>query len=307
MHKFHISATGLSLNYMPEYIAKREGFFEEEGLDVTYYVPNPWTIGLTDINRGESQAVIGGIWVPLMYMGRIKNYISFAKIASRCPLFIVSREPVSNDFSWKDLEGKRVLVSGGDGASHYLLTAGCAKEGGADLSKIRFIHDFSTSMLYELFEGGFGDYIVLQPDMANVLMSQNKGHLFCDLTTKGGSVPWSVYYTTEETLQNADNLTGKFTAGLQRGVTWLLEHGGEGCADIIEKNWPQMKVQDGIDTINMFIREGMWTETVEIEDGELTRWQEFLVLGDVLDQPLPYEQVVDVNSFQYAKEKLTLK
>lgn len=306
MNSFRIAATGLSINYMPEYVAQEQGFFKDVDLNVTSYVPTPWTQVLTDIDTDQADAVVGGIWVPLMYMDRIQNYLSFAKIASRCPLFVVSREPLTENFSWKQLEGKRVLISGGDGASHYLLVAGCAKEGGADMSKIRFIHDFSTSMIYELFEGGFGDVIVLQPDMANQLIFSGKAHLMCDLTTHGGSVPWSVYYATPKMLAKEENLAARFTLALQRGTTWLLEHGGEACADIIARNWPKMDLQAGIDTVNLFCREGMWTKTVEIDANELVRWQNFLVQGDVLDAPLPHDKVVDTAPFAYAKKELNL-
>lgn len=304
MDSFKISATGLSINYMPEYVADQQGFFRDAGIEASSYVPNPWTKVLTDIDTNQAEAVVGGIWVPLMYMNRIKNYISFAKIASRCPLFVVSRTPVKEEFSWKLLEERRVLISGGDGASHYLVVAGCAKEGGADLSRIRFIHDFSTSMIYDLFYGGFGDIIVLQPDKANQLIREGKGYFMCDLTTTGGSMPWSVYYAVPEMLEREDNLAGRFTLALQRGTTWLLEHGGDGCGDIIQKNWPDMDLQAGIDTVDLFCREGMWTPTVEIEKQELKRWQEFLVLGDVLDQPLEHEKVVDTRPFLYTKNKL---
>lgn len=304
MDSFRISATGLSINYMPEYIAREKGFFQDAGIEVTSYVPNPWTKVLTDLDTGQAEAVVGGIWVPLMYMDRIKNYISFAKVASRCPLFVLSRQPMTEEFSWNQLEGKRVLISGGDGASHYLVVAGCTKEGGADLSKIRFIHDFSTSMIFDLFYGGFGDIIVLQPDMANQLIQAGKGHFMCDLTTMGGSMPWSVYYASPEMLEREDNLAGRFTLALQQGTTWLLEHSGEDCIEIIKQNWPNMNLQSGIDTVNLFCREGMWTPTVEIEKQEMTRWQEFLVLGDVLDQPLEHEKVVDTRPFLYAKNKL---
>ena len=39
LDRFHISATGLSINYMPEYVARELGYFEELGLQVTSYVP----------------------------------------------------------------------------------------------------------------------------------------------------------------------------------------------------------------------------------------------------------------------------
>lgn len=290
--KFRVSATGLSMNYMPEYVAQEMGFFEEAGLKVESYVPTPWTKCLTDIDTNAAEAVVGGIWVPLVYMNRIANYYSFAKIASRCPLVIVSREPIKDDFSWCAMEKKRVLVSGGDGASHYLSVAGCAKEGGADIKSIRFIHDFSTSMIIEMFLGGFADFIVLQPDMANKFIADGYAYPYADLALRGGIIPWSVYYGTEALFNHPANLAGKFYMGLQKGTTWLLEHGGEGCEKIIACNWPHVKLKDGIATINHFCKEGMWTPSIEITEQELARWQGFLVDGDILDTPLPYNQIV---------------
>ena len=41
MDTFHISATGLSFNYMPQYLAQALGYFAEQGLSVESYVPNP--------------------------------------------------------------------------------------------------------------------------------------------------------------------------------------------------------------------------------------------------------------------------
>lgn len=303
MERFRVAATGISINYMPEYVADKMGFFDEVGLDYSTYAPSPWTQVLTDIDEFQAEAVVGGIWLPMMYMDRIKNYRSFAKIASRCPLFIVGRVPSDGKVNWKDLENKRVLVSGGDGASHYLSVRGVAKEGGADVDKIRFIHDFSTSMLFDLFKGGFGDYVVLQPDLAKQVISDKQGYLFCDLTTHGGVIPWSVYYATEEVL-NKEDLAGKFTLALQKATTWLLENGGEACSEIIKNKWPNLKVEDGIDTINLFISQGMWTDTVEITEEELYRWQEFLIDGDVIDGFMEHEKLVDLKPFSYCENYL---
>ncbi len=291
MKDFRVAATGVSINYMPEYVADKLGFFKEVGINYSSYAPSPWTQCLTDVNAEKAHAVVGGIWVPMMYMDRIKDYRSYAKIASRCPLFIVSRTATDGTVNWKDLENKRVLVSGGDGASHYLSVRGVAKEGGANIDSVRFVHDFNMSMLVELFIGGFGDYIVVQPDMAAQLIEAGHGHLFCDLTTNGGVIPWSVYYTTDLLLEDLDLYT-KFTQALQMGTTWLLENGGEACKDIIADKWPNMNVDDGVSTIDMFIREGMWTPSIEITQDELTRWQSFLVDGDVIDELMPYEKLV---------------
>ncbi|MGX4687487.1 ABC transporter substrate-binding protein [Vagococcus sp. JNUCC 83] len=292
MKKFRIAATGVSMNYMPQYLAYELGFFKEEGLDVISYTPTPWVKGLDDINQTDADALLGGIWVPIMYHEHIKNYESVAKIASKCPLFIVSREPVT-PFSWKEMENKRVLVSGGDGASHYVAALGSAQKGGANVSNIRFIHDFSTSMLCELFEGGFGDFIVLQPDVAHAMIAKNKGHFFCNLTENDTKIPWSVYYTLPETIKSDTDKFTRFVSGLQKGTDYLLDHGGNACQDIIQKYWPHLSVEEGIRTIDQFIAQGMWTRSVRINEDELMDWQKDLQLGDLIDQPIPYHTLVN--------------
>lgn len=303
MDKFHISSTGLSMNYMPHYLARELGYFKEVDLDVTFTVPQPWTIVLDDLNSGKAQAVEGGIWVPMMYLDRICNYKAFAKIASRCPLVLVAREKVE-PFSWNYLEGKKVLISGGDGASHGLFVTGCAREAGIDLQKVKFIHDFSAPMLYQLFRGGFGDVIVLQADMAAQIAAEGKGYIIADLTEVGGTVPWSVYYTTQECLDDERQLTGRFTLALQKATTWLLEHDGKDCEEIIRANWPKVDIQSGIDVINLFRKTGMWSPQVEIDRECLGRWQKFLEQGNVIEKGIAYDRFVDERPYQYAIKNL---
>jgi len=296
MEKFRIAATGISMNYMPQYLAQELGFFEEEGINVESYTPTPWVDGLKDVNKETADVVLGGIWVPIMYHGHIKNYVSVAKVASKCPLFIISRENIS-PFSWRALEGKRVLVSGGDGASHYVAALGSARKGGADVSKIRFVHDFSTSMLCELFEGGFGDFIVVQPDMAHSMIERKKGYFYCNLTENDQKMPWSVYYGLPENVTQHPEKFRRFVTGLQRGTTYLLENGGVACKKIIETYWPHVPIEEGIKTIDEFIVREMWTSTVKIDEEELNGWQQDLVLGDLLDTPLPYDVLVDNEAY----------
>lgn len=303
MDKFVISSTGLSMNYMPHYIAKELGYFRDVDLEVSSTVPIPWINVLKEIDAGIAHVVEGGIWVPLIYLDRVRSYPSFAKIASRCPLVIVSREPV-DQFDWKMLENKKLLIAGGDGASHGLFVLGCAREAGVDLNKVSLVNNFMAATLVDLFCGGFGDMIVLPVELAAQLVAEKKGHVFADLTVRGGEVPWSVYYGTTEFLDHPGNLAGRFTLALQRATTWLQGHDARDCEDIIRRNWPKVEFEKAVGVINMFKREGMWTPSVEIEEPILARWQGFLVGADLLDAPKPYQKVVDSRPYQYAKEKL---
>ena len=159
MDAFHISATGLSLNYMPQYLAQALGYFAEQGLSVESYVPNPWTVVLKDLDSGSSQAVVGGIWVPLCYKGRGKEYFEFAKVSSRAPMALVAREEKRGEFRWQALENRIVLAPGSNSIGPAVLIKGAARENGADDSRIRIVHDYYGDMLEELYLGGMGDVL----------------------------------------------------------------------------------------------------------------------------------------------------
>ena len=306
MDACHISATGLSLNYMPQYLAQALGYFAEQGLSVESYVPNPWTEVPKDLDSGSSQAVVGGIWVPLCYKGRGKEYFEFAKVSSRAPMALVAREEKRGEFRWQDLENRIVLAPGSNSIGPAVLIKGAARENGADDSRIRIVHDYYGDMLEELYLGGMGDVLCTKSETAAALAEAGKGRVIAYLAEKAGPCPWSVYYATPECLAREDNLCGRFTLALQKAQNWLREHDGYDCRQILARNWPKVELDKAVDLVNEYRQQGMWPETVRIQEEELNRWQKFLVEGHVIDGVIPYEEIVDPRPFRYAAEKLGL-
>lgn len=45
---------------------------------------------------------------------------------------------------------------------------------------------------------------------------------------------------------------------------------------------------------------------MQIQEHELNRWQSFLVAGNVIDEVIPYEKIVDSRPFNYAAKQLGL-
>ena len=193
MDTFHISATGLSFNYMPQYLAQALGYFAEQGLSVESYVPNPWTVVLKDLASGSSQAVVGGIWVLLCYKGRGKEYFEFAKVSFRAPMALVAREEKKGEFRWQDLKDRIVLAPGSNSIGPAVLIKGAARENGADDTRIRIVHDYYGDMLEELYLGGMGDMLCTKSETAAALEEAGKGRVIAYLAEKAGPCPWSVY------------------------------------------------------------------------------------------------------------------
>lgn len=291
MQNFHVSATGHSLNYLPEYVAVWQGFFEEEGLDVTASVPSPWDLVLSDIGSGKAAAALGGIWVPSMFHGRGKRYVPFAQVAARAPLAIVGREKPES-FDWKAMPGKAISMKGSNGASVGLFVKLLLREQGVDPRDVHFVQDLDGKMLTDLFVGGMGDYLVIDYPSAVTLEAKGGGHVVQALPVLGGNVPWSVYYSDGEADDRRLDTHTRFARALGRGMDWILANEAESYRDFLAKTFPKFAPELLVKLTNIYRANGMWT-TPRIDPDAYARWQGGISDGHLTTAPIPYGALID--------------
>ena len=99
-----------SIFYAPMYVAIEEGYFEEEGIDLTLVTGFGADKVLTALISGEADIGFMGpessIYAYLE--GANDVVVNFAQLTQRAGNFVVAREPMA-DFKWDDLKGKNVL------------------------------------------------------------------------------------------------------------------------------------------------------------------------------------------------------
>lgn len=293
MERFHVTATGHSLNYLPEYIAQRHGFFREQGLNVTVTVPSPWDLVLRELADGSADAALGGIWVPSMYRNRVRHYTAFAQVANRAPLALVGRGS-ADDFKLADTVGRTVLMKGSNGASVGLFFKMFLRENGIEPKDIDFIQDLDGKMLGELFAGGMGDYLLIDNLSARVLDTRNPGlSIKLETVIEGGEIPWSVYYRETSTITLAVlDAQERFCIALGRGIDWVLQHDAESFREELAEIFPVVPVDVTVELTNIFRKNEMWTSPTVSRKG-FERWQRGIADGHLIKEPLPYESVVD--------------
>lgn len=293
MERVTIAATASSPNYLPQYLADELGFFRDEGLEVTDIVPEPWPGVLDELSAGSADAVLGGAWLPAIFYGRVCSYRMFAQVNGRYPLALVTREPVApQHLDW--LVGKTVVVPSSGGVAAYVFFTGLLRERGIDPAAVRFVRDLSHEMLGRLFVGGLGDALVTYMVDARRLVDTSQAYLAMSLDAESGTMPNSVYYTTEERLASRGDALARFTRALQRAMNWIEERGVQGSEvrAVCKRRWPE-EDQDLLKRVIEGFREhGLWSDGVGVDEAALLRWERFLVEADLLDAPVPYEDLV---------------
>lgn len=302
--RFHVAATGHSLNYLPEYIANRRGFFKEQGLEVTVSVPKPWDLVLDELADGTADAALGGIWVPSMYYATIKDYKAFAQLANRCPLALIRRGS-SGPFKLADVVGKTVLMKSGNGASVGLFFKMLLRENGIDPNSVGYIQDLDGIMLSKLFQGGMGEYFLIDNASAR-LMAQNNPDVSVamEMVTHGGDIPWSVYYCELETITPAVlDVQKRFCAALIKGTDYVLHNDAETYKDDLAALFPATPIDLLVELTNTYKRDGMWSSPL-VGRHSFDRWQKGIVDGHLTRKPFAYEILVDDGPVQAAKSIL---
>ena len=306
MQRFHLTATGHNLNYLPEYIARRHGYFKEQGLDFDLKIPTPWDGVLEDLTEGTADMALGGIWVPSMYRNRVKDYTVFAQIANRCPLALLRRSQ-DGEFKLSDVVESTVLMKSGGGASVGLFFKMLLREKGIDPNSISYIQDLDGAMLATLFEGGMGDFFVTDNLSAMAMTARNPQISIAMEMVKEEDIPWSVYYRESATVTpEVLDTQRRFCIALGKGIDWVLQHDAESFRDELAELFPGVSVDAVVAVTNSFRRNGMWS-SISIPRRAFDRWQLGLVDSCLINEAFSYDEMVNDAPAKAAQDEMEIK
>lgn len=290
MDTISVSATANGLNYLPEYVADVAGIFAEHGLSVTAKACDPWTGVLDDLESGEADLALGGLWVPAMYAGSSRALTVVGQLNHMFPMTIVARNatgPVGLDW----LSGKVALAPGAGGSAPYEYTAGLIREAGLDPAATRWVRDLSTAMLIELYRSGLGDAIVLDLVSAMELEAAGDGTIvFRHLDT--GVMPNSVYYTRTDRVAELGDRIERFTAAIDVAEQRITA--GEAGADIeqvLAARWPDKDHELLRSAAQQMADGGVWDSAVIDRDAS-DRWMRILDEGGLLTHRPSLEELL---------------
>ena len=119
--KVTLNEVAHSIFYAPQYVAIEEGYFEEEGINLTVVTGFGADKVMTAVLSGEADIGFMGSESSIYTYQEGANdvIVNFAQLTQRAGNFLVARKEMKN-FSWDDLKGKTVL-GGRKGIIHYIM------------------------------------------------------------------------------------------------------------------------------------------------------------------------------------------
>ena len=241
-----------SIFYAPQYVAIENGYFEEEGINLTLVTGFGADKVATAVVSGDADiGFMGSESSIYIYHQNPDDYlVNFAQLTQRAGNFLVSRKPVEN-FQWDDLKGSYVLGGRAGGMPQmvfeYILNQNHI-DPATDLTIDQNIDFGSTAAAFAEDKSDYDFTVEFEPGATN-LEKQGKGYVVASLGTDSGYVPYTAFSAKKSYINKHPEVVQGFTNALQKGMDYVASHTPEDIAQAIA---PQFK-ETTLDTITTII------------------------------------------------------
>ena len=282
-----------SIFYAPMYAAIEEGYFEEEGIDLTLVCGFGADKTMTAVISGEADIGFMGSEASIYTYaeGATDHVVNFAQLTQRAGNFLVAREEMP-DFTWEDLKGHLVL-GGRKGGMPEMVFEYILKQNGIDPETDLEINqniDFGSTAA--AFSEGQGDFTVEFEPGATTLESEGKGYVVASLGEDSGYVPYTAFSAKQSYIDENPDVIQGFTNALQKGMDYVQDHTPEEIAAVIEPQFPETDLETITTIVTRYYDQDTWKSNLIFEESSFDLLQDILESAGELEERVPYDDLV---------------
>jgi len=271
--------------WLPFYLAREEGYFRREGLDVQVVV----AAGPGDLQTALQREPVVALAGPDAAAGAVM----FARVARYDPTFLVSRARVKQPFSWSDLRGSTVVGYPPGSREQAVLEAVLKKKGVRAQYQVTVMENIPSFLRVPAFVAGTGQYLqVAEPD-ASLLERQNQGQVVAFSGGAAGDLPAGVALASPATLRDRPQDLAAFTRGLQQALLWLQHNPAPAAAQALGRYFPGLDPSVLAAALERYQDAGVWPDSVVIAPACYRRWVDLMTAAGELYHAPSYGQAVD--------------
>ena len=281
-----------SIFYAPMYVAIEEGYFTEEGIDLTLVTGFGADKTMTALLSGEADiGFMGAESTVYTYLENTDDpVVNFAQLTQRAGNFLVSRQPADN-FQWSDLIGKNVL-GGRKGGMPEMVFEYILKQNSIDPSEIDINQSIDFGSTAAAFSGGQGDYTVEFEPSATALEKEGAGHVVASLGVDSGYVPYTSFSAKTSYMKDHPEVIQHFTNALQKGMDYVAAHTPEEIAAVIAPQFEDTDTETLTTIVKRYYDQDTWKKDLVFSEDSFTLLQNILESAGELASRVPYKDLV---------------
>lgn len=300
--KVTLNEVAHSIFYAPMYVAIEEGYFEEEGIDLTLVTGFGADKTMTALLTGEADiGFMGSESTIYTYIGGTQDYaVNFAQLTQRAGNFLVSREPIE-DFSWDMLVGANVLGGRPGGMPEMVFEYILIKNNINPAQDLHIDQSIDFGSTAAAFSGGQGDFTVEFEPHATSLEQKGDGYVVASLGTDSGYVPYTAFSAKASYIKENPEVIQAFTNALQKGMDYVNSHTPEEIAKVIKPQFEETDLDTLTTIVSRYHEQDTWKQDLIFSEDAFTLLQNILEESGVLSERVPYDVLVDTSFAENAK------
>ena len=302
LSKVTLNEVAHSIFYAPQYVAIEEGYFEEEGLDLTLVTGFGADKTMTAVISGEADIGFMGAEASIYAYqeGATDPVMNFAQLTQRAGNFLVARKEMPA-FTWNDLKEKKVL-GGRKGGMPEMVFEYILKNNGLDPETDLTIDqsiDFGSTAA--AFTGDTSaDFTVEFEPSATLLEQEGTGYVVASLGTDSGYVPYTSYSAKASFLEDHPKTIQKFTNALQKGMDYVSTHSPEEIATVIAPQFPETDLATVTAIVTRYYQQDTWKDNLIFNEESFQLLQDILQDAGELSRRTEYTDLVTTSFAQKA-------
>lgn len=284
--------------YLPLYVAQREGYFKEQGLDVRVILATGGA-HVTAVVSGDAWGVIAG--VDSIALGNKNNsdpVTAVVNCVNRANVYLVAKKgdgPKSmSDADLKEyLRGKNI-VAGRHGGSPNLLTRYLLINLGLDPEKdVRLIENADAATVVAMLQNGNGDIgNGAEPQICEGIEQDIWGEPFYKFTDLG-DFSYSVLSVRKSTIENDPETVQKFVNAMLKALKVVQEDHAT-AEKVLREEFPTLGDSEIQASLKRAYEDNLWSPDGLISEQAVTTDMDMLLKTGILTGTYSYDALVDM-------------
>ena len=303
--KVTLNEVAHSIFYAPQYVAIEEGYFKDEGLDLTLVTGFGADKTMTAVISGEADIGFMGAEASVYAYqeGATDAVVNFAQLTQRAGNFLVAREEMP-DFKWEDLKDKKVL-GGRKGGMPEMVFEYILRKNGLDPQKdLRIDQSIDFGYTAAAFTGDTSaDFTVEFEPSATALEKEGAGYVVASLGVDSGYVPYTSYSAKTSYMEKNPEIIQKFTNALQKGMEYVQSHTPEEIAKVIAPQFAETDLDTVTAIVKRYYDQDTWKSNLIFEKESFELLEDILEDSGELSERVSYEDLVTTKYAREAAEK----
>lgn len=303
--KVTLNEVAHSIFYAPQYVAIEEGYFKDEGLDLTLVTGFGADKTMTAVISGEADIGFMGAEASIYAYqeGATDPAVNFAQLTQRAGNFLVAREEMP-DFKWEDLKDKKVL-GGRKGGMPEMVFEYILRKNGLDPQKDLTIDqsiDFGSTAAAFTGDTSAAFTVEFEPS-ATALEKEGAGYVVASLGVDSGYVPYTSYSAKTSYMEKNPEIIQKFTNALQKGMEYVQSHTPEEIAEVIAPQFAETDLDTVTAIVKRYYDQDTWKSNLIFEKESFELLEDILEDSGELSERVSYEDLVTTKYAREAAEK----